>query len=110
MRGFYFIFENNSNYIKMKNIKDITLLAFAIVGFYTIITAFTSTESNQPQQVVNGTPESHVWEFHISTNSNSLSSFAINKETGEVRKYNYNSVGKTTSKGQEDLYVVMKAK
>ena len=33
----------------MKNIKDITLLAFAVVGFYTIITAFSSTESNQPQ-------------------------------------------------------------
>ena len=47
----------------MKNIKDITLLAFAVVGFYTIITAFSSTESNQPQQVVNGTPESHVWEM-----------------------------------------------
>ena len=27
----------------MKNIKDITLLAFAVIGFYTIITAFTST-------------------------------------------------------------------
>ena len=90
----------------MKNIKDITLLAFAVIGFYTIITAFTSTESNQPQQVVNGTPESHVWEFHISPNP-SDSSFAINKKTGEVRKYNYNSVGKTTSKG-ENLYVVMK--
>ena len=48
----------------MKNIKDITLLAFAVIGFYTIITAFTSTESNQPQQVVNGTPESHVWEMY----------------------------------------------
>ena len=36
----------------MKNIKDITLLAFAVIGFYTIITAFTSTESNQPQQVL----------------------------------------------------------
>ena len=46
----------------MKNIKDITLLAFAVIGFYTIITAFSSTESNQPQQVY-GTPESHVWEL-----------------------------------------------
>ena len=36
----------------MKNIKDITLLAFAVIGFYTIITAFTTTESNQPQQVL----------------------------------------------------------
>ena len=50
----------------MKNIKDITLLAFAVVGFYTIITAFSSTESNQPQQVY-GTPESHVWEMYTRT-------------------------------------------
>ena len=28
----------------MKNIKDITLLAFAVIGFYSIITAFTSDE------------------------------------------------------------------
>ncbi len=48
----------------MKNIKDITLLAFAVIGFYTIITAFTTTESNQPQQVY-GTPESHVWEMNM---------------------------------------------
>ena len=66
----------------MKNIKDITLLAFAIVGFYTIITAFTKTESNQPQQVY-GTPESHVWEML----GNGASSYLYNKTTGEVRKY-----------------------
>ena len=28
----------------MKNIKDIILLAFAVIGFYSIITAFTSDE------------------------------------------------------------------
>ena len=87
MSRFYFIFENNFNYIKMKNIKDITLLAFAVIGFYTIITAFTTTESSQPQQVVNGTPESHVWEMHSTSNTNSSFAFAINKVTGEVRKY-----------------------
>jgi len=72
----------------MKNIKDITLLAFAIVGFYTIITAFTSTESNQPQQVY-GTPESHVWEFHLSDPSSNIpgNAFSINKVTGEVIKH-----------------------
>ncbi len=63
MSKFYFIFENNLNYTKMKNIKDITLLAFAVIGFYTIITAFTSTESNQPQQVYQH-PEVHVWEIY----------------------------------------------
>ena len=70
----------------MKNIKDITLLAFAVVGFYTIITAFTTTESNQPQQVY-ATPESHVWEMHSTSNTNYSFAFAINKVTGEVRKY-----------------------
>ena len=69
----------------MKNIKDITLLAFAVIGFYTIITAFSSTESNQPQQVVNGTPESHVWEMVMHNEKPILS--AINKVTGEVIFY-----------------------
>ena len=65
----------------MKNIKDITLLAFAVIGFYTIITAFTSTESNQPQQVY-GTPESHVWEMYVVDGN---SGFILNKVTGELR-------------------------
>ena len=69
----------------MKNIKDITLLAFAVIGFYTIITAFTSTESNQPQQVY-GTPESHVWEMGLTAESNFT--YLYNKATGEVRKLN----------------------
>ena len=68
----------------MKNIKDITLLAFAVVGFYTIITAFSSTESNQPQQVYT-TPESHVWEM-VMHNERSIYS-VINKVTGEVIFY-----------------------
>jgi len=67
----------------MKNIKDITLSAFAVIGFYTIITAFTSTESNPAQQVINGTPESHVWEVYIGT-SNSKYDWLLNKKTGEI--------------------------
>ena len=70
----------------MKNIKDITLLAFAVIGFYTIITAFTRTESNQPQQVVNGTPESHVWEIYGADGSRQT--YSLNKVTGEVRYVN----------------------
>jgi len=68
----------------MKNIKDITLLAFAVIGFYTIITAFSSTESNQPQQVY-GTPESHVWEIY--RQDDSAYAYLLNKVTGEVKKY-----------------------
>jgi hypothetical protein len=67
----------------MKNIKDIALLAFAVIGFYTIITAFTTTESNQPQQVVNGTPESHVWEIKTEM-GNRLHGYMYNKKTGEL--------------------------
>ena len=66
----------------MKNIKDITLSIFAIIGFISIITAF----NTQPQQETHGTPESHVWEMHL---HNSLRAYlSINKVTGEVRAYN----------------------
>ena len=73
----------------MKNIKDITLSIFAVIGFVAILSSF----NNQTQQETHGTPESHVWEFHHNTvgmlNSASVApSFAINKATGEVRKYN----------------------
>jgi len=100
----------------MKNIKDITLLAFAVIGFYTIITAFSSTESNQPQQVVNGTPESHVWELGFAEFQgvgNWAHPFAINKVTGEVRKYNQRMTTYNKKKTQVisgDAYVVMKEK
>ena len=68
----------------MKNIKDITISIFAIIGFVAIITAFT----NQPEQAnQTTTPESHVWSFHLSDAESSLA-YAINKVTGEVRKYN----------------------
>ncbi len=97
----------------MKNIKDITLLAFAVIGFYTIITAFTKTESNQPQQVY-GTPESHVWELGFAEFQgvgNWAQTFAINKVTGEVRKYNQRNLEynrKRTEIILGDEYVVMK--
>ena len=73
----------------MKNIKDITLSIFAIICFIAILSSF----NNQPQQETHGTPESHVWEFHMPTevminSTNTAPSFAINKATGEVRKYN----------------------
>ena len=45
----------------MKNIKDITISIFAIIGFVAIITAFTN-QPEQANQTVYGTPESHVWE------------------------------------------------
>ena len=84
----------------MKNIKDITISIFAIIGFVAILSSF-----NNQSQDPHTTPESHVWEFHISPNP-SDSSFSINKVTGEVRKYNYGAVSRTVSKG-EDKFVVM---
>tara|TARA_A100001015_G_scaffold286628_1_gene355542 strand:- start:39 stop:344 length:306 start_codon:yes stop_codon:yes gene_type:complete len=84
----------------MKNIKDITISIFAIIGFVAIVTGFTN-EAEQPQQMY-ATPESHVWSFHISdpsgggnvAGSKHSMAFAINKVTGEVRKYEtfYNRV------------------
>ena len=66
----------------MKNIKDITLSIFAIIGFIAILSSF----NNQPKQETHGTPESHVWEVRMN-NSGGLSSAHImfNKKTGEVR-------------------------
>ena len=79
----------------MKNIKDITLSAFAVIGFYTIITAFTSTESNPAQPVVNGTPVSHVWEMISMYNGDGdgNTAYLYNKVTGEVRKHSMGSAG-----------------
>jgi hypothetical protein len=68
----------------MKNIKDITILIFAIIGFYALLTGFTKEE-----QII--TPESHIWEFHMTSESNSTRAFSINKLTGEVRQHSTGS-------------------
>jgi hypothetical protein len=64
----------------MKNIKDITISIFAIIGFVAIVTGFNNLE--QPQTT---TPESHVWEMHLHEELRGY--FSINKVTGEVRAY-----------------------
>jgi hypothetical protein len=72
----------------MKNIKEITLLVFAIIGFYAVVTGFTKEEQTT-------TPESHVWEFHLAAPSEAADNsawysgfaFSINKVTGEVRQH-----------------------
>ena len=81
----------------MKNIKDITISIFAIIGFVAIVTGFTNEAEQQPTY---GTPESHVWTI-TSTDSRA---YALNKVTGEVRKYNL-SMDKAT---KDPDYVVMK--
>jgi hypothetical protein len=68
----------------MKNIKDITILIFAIIGFYSLLTGFTKEDKVT-------TPESHIWEFHMTSESNSTRAFSINKLTGEVRQHSTGS-------------------
>ena len=65
----------------MEKIKDIVLVGFAIVGFVSVLSSFS-------EQQVYGTPESHVWSFHINDAAQGWTgAFALNKQTGEVRKY-----------------------
>ena len=80
-------------------IKDIVIGIFAVIGFTAIVMGFNNPA--EPQQVTYATPESHVWEFHLNNPSASGSgnwgkgahAFAINKVTGEVRKYNTYYIG-----------------
>ena len=68
----------------MKNIKDITISIFAIVGFIAILSSF----NNQPQSQTNyGTPESHIWEMYGAEGN---SGFLLNKKTGEMRAVTMN--------------------
>ena len=64
----------------MKNIKDIVIGLFAVIGFTAIVTGFTNEAE---QQVIHTSPESHVWEL---TNVDGRA-YAINKTTGEVKYY-----------------------
>ena len=46
----------------MKNIKDITISIFAIIGFIALVTGFTNkTETQEPQNINYGTPERSIW-------------------------------------------------
>lgn len=67
----------------MKNIKDITISIFAIIGFVAIVTGFTN-ESSQEHTV----PESHVWTMSsVANTSGKTKMYILNKATGEVRQY-----------------------
>ena len=86
----------------MKNIKDITISIFAIIGFAFLLSSFTP---NGAEQQVYGTPESHVWEW--SKQPDTSRPFLYNKVTGEVRKYNKYDV---TRKNPDETsgYITMK--
>ena len=85
--------------------KDLLLYTLATIG---VVALFIS--ATQPQES-HGTPESHVWEFYI-TNNASDPSFAINKKTGEVRKYNYSPLdidkNGVLNSSSDDKYAIMK--
>ena len=66
----------------MKNFKDITISIFAIIGFVAILSSF----NNQTQQEVHGTPESHVWSFHLANDGDRA--YSLNAISGEIREIN----------------------
>ena len=93
-------------------IKDIVIGIFAVIGFTAVVMGFTN--QTEPQQTY-GTPESHVWEFHLSDGSSSAganNAFAINKVTGEVRKYNtfYSGIEGKDADYNFDVYRVTQPK
>ena len=71
----------------MKNIKDITISIFAVIGFIAIITAF-NNQPEQANQTIYNTPEllGHVWEITVYGNGPGDAGYLLNKVTGEVRK------------------------
>ena len=82
----------------MKNIKDITISIFAIIGFAFLLSSFTTNEVEETEQQVYGTPESHVWE--MSRAEGSSYGYLFNKVTGEIRRV----------KAQESKYIIMQKK
>ena len=91
----------------MKNIKNITISIFAIIGFVFVLTSFTSNGTQETQQVVCGTPETHVWEVLTSFEGTSQQRvYTLNKVTGEVRKYS--KAGMSNGKLKDQYYQVLR--
>ena len=79
----------------MKNLKEIIIGIFAVIGVLALVTGFANNTETATQQVSYGTPESHVWSFHIVAEGGVRGfthPFALNKVTGEVRKYSIAAV------------------
>ncbi len=68
----------------MKNIKDIVIGIFAIIGFTAIVTGFTNVKDERISQSssILASPETHVWEVVPVGNQ---AGFLLNKKTGEVK-------------------------
>ena len=68
----------------MKNFKDITISIFAIIGFFTIITAFQTRQTPEPNDVA----ESHIYQLSGITNTSGRPKmYKLNKVTGDVWLY-----------------------
>ena len=81
--------------------KDILLYSLACIG---AISLFLS--AYQPQETTSTVPESHVWELHKASRSASVQRvYALNKVTGEVRKYS--SADMRKGKNVDQYYQVM---
>ena len=70
----------------MKNIKDITISIFAVIGFFVIITAFTTNEVNE----VNEAQQNGNWVLQLDGGS-SGSGYFYNTFTGEIKAVKSNS-------------------
>jgi hypothetical protein len=79
--------------------KDYLLYTLSTIG---VVALFISATTLPPQSST--VPESHVWEIH-SDGSSDARMYAINKKTGEVRKY-----ASAMSDNVFANYIVMKQK
>ena len=72
----------------MKNIKDIVIGIFAVIGFTAIETGFTNEKEEVEIQSpsILASPQSHVWEV---IPVGMQAGFLLNKETGELKALNW---------------------
>jgi hypothetical protein len=76
----------------MKNIKDITLSIFAVIGFVALLSSFTQEVVYTEKQISNGTPESHEWSV-VGVEGRAIQ---FNKVTGEANLLVISVKGGTT--------------
>ena len=65
-----------------------------LVGALASALLFVTLGASNPVTIQSTVPPDHVWEFHINDPgvANAEGAFAINKVTGEVRRYNTGSI------------------
>lgn len=76
----------------MKNIKDIVIGIFAVIGFGAVVTGFTNKAVQE-----HSVPESHVWEVKVFSGGGYL----YNKQTSEVFELEGDKKKKVEGKGSK---------